>query len=184
MSHPDTIAILTRHDLSGLSSSRGRGRQELAAIPDVTDQLLAIARAGDCDTDLRFRAFESYFALSGAAAATPGDSDALAQVYAATIAAQAYANRWGLPASVKSSATSRRLIAAGPAAKRELAPLLDDTHGMPYEGSEEATIAAEHHLRVKDLAGALIAAIVGASFPDDPDPAARDAVITALRAKL
>ena len=51
MSHPDTLAILTRHDLSGLSSSRGRGRQELAAIPHVTDHLLAIARAGDCDAE-------------------------------------------------------------------------------------------------------------------------------------
>jgi hypothetical protein len=55
---------------------------------------------------------------------------------------------------------------------------------MPYEGSEEATIAGDHRLRVKDLAGALIAAIIGASFPDDPDPGIRDAAIATLRSKL
>lgn len=45
MSHPEALAVLTRCDLSALSSSRGRGRQELAAIPPSRSSCAAIVGA-------------------------------------------------------------------------------------------------------------------------------------------
>jgi hypothetical protein len=72
-----------------------------------------------------------------------------------------------------SSSSSCRFIPAHPKS-------LSDQRELAYEGSEEATIASRHHLRVKDLAAALVAAIRGVAFVEDPAPAARDAAIARL----
>jgi hypothetical protein len=186
MSDP-IVTVLTNHDLSSLTSSRGKGRQALTAIPDASRRLLEIARDRDCASDLRFRAFEAHFAVAGTPTeadamrgATAGFADQVVEVYVAALAGAAYPNRWGLPYSVTSSPTSQRLIALGAPAAAALTPLFSDQRELAYEGSEEATIASRHHLRVKDLAAALVAAIRGVAFVEDPAPAARDAAIARL----
>jgi hypothetical protein len=132
MSDP-IVTVLTSHELSSLTSSRGKGRQALTAIADATRRLLEIARDRACTADLRIRAFEAYFAL----AATPTEADAMRSVvagfadqvieaYVAALAGAAYPNRWGLPYGVTSSPTSRRLIALGAPAAAALTPLFSD----------------------------------------------------------
>ena len=181
------VTVLINNDLSSLTSGRGKGRQELTTIPDVTKRLLEIARDDACLADVRFRAFEAYFTLAGIPteaeamrAATAGFADQVAEVYVAALAGASYPNRWGLPYSVASSPTSRRLSALGAPAEAALIPLLSDQRELAYEGSEESTIASRDHLRVKDLAAALVAAIRGVPFVEDPAPAARDAAIARL----
>jgi hypothetical protein len=186
MSDP-IVTVLTSHELSSLTSSRGKGRQALAGSADATQRLLEIARDRACTADLRFRAFEAYFALAATPtepdamrSAVAGFADQIIEVYVAALAGAAYPNRWGLPSGVTSSPTSRRLIALGAPAAAALTPLFSDQRELAYEGSEEATIASRHHLRVKDLAAALVAAIRGVAFVEDPAPAARDAAIARL----
>lgn len=187
MSDQQTRDVLRQHDPSSLTSSRGKGRKALGEIANVPSHLLAIALAEDCEQELRFKAFESFFAITGQAPAElPDDAAraAMASVYTGVLASGMHANRWGLPYDVTSSATSRRLMALGEQATRRLAPMLDDDRLLEYEGSEEATIASMHHVRYKDLAAGLLAAMHGVAFPEQPDPARRDATIESLRAKL
>ena len=184
MTDAETHAVLDRHETSSFLSARGKGRQELSAIPDIADKLLAIARADHCPETIRFRAFESYFALGGTRPDPAFEPrDAMIAVYVAALRAGAEPNLWSLPYSVKRSPTSRHLIALGAPAARALADLLDDSTPLAYEGSEEATIASDHKLRVKDLAAGLIAAIGGGDLPEERDPAARDLTIAGLRAR-
>jgi hypothetical protein len=187
MTHQPTRDVLSQHQPSSLTSSRGKGRKALSEIPNVSSHLLEIALADDCEQEVRFKAFESYFELASQTPdGLPDDAAraAMASVYAGVLASGTYPNRWGLPYDVTSSATSRRLMALGEHATRKLVPILDDDRPLPYEGSEEATIASMHRLRYKDLAAGLLAAMRAVPFPDQADPARRDATIAALRATL
>lgn len=182
MTDSETRAVLDAHETSSLVSTRSKARAQLDAIPDVDARLLAVATTGDCPAATRFRAFAAYFARGGAEPA-PGSAerDALLEVYVAALRSGAEPNLWGLPSGVRSSATSRHLIALGAPAARALAAAFDDDTALAYEGSEEATLASRHRLRVKDLAAGVAAAALGRDFPDEPDPAARDRAIAELR---
>jgi hypothetical protein len=62
-----------------------------------------------------------------------------------------------------------------------LAPLLDDPERLTIDGGEAATLADVAGYRVCDLAGYLLASKRGENWPDEVDPAVRDARIEHLR---
>jgi hypothetical protein len=115
------------------------------------------------------------------------DAEAVAAAYTEALAATGEGqqrgltgNAWGVPSVDGPLAT--HLLAAGPAAVPHLRALLDDGSPVLYEGSQEATIAAERGVRVKDIAASLLARTLGVSFDAGATPAERDREIERLSA--
>ncbi len=176
------LAALLNADLPELLGSRGRIPDALQAIPELEQELLALARS-NCPVELRFKALEVYFRRAGDAAMSSPAIAALgpemAQVYAQALREEALLDSWGLPATVRSSPTSRHLIAFGPAAIQALRPLLGDRTQVEY-GGEESSLAELAQVRRCDLAAALILAIRNEPYVNDPKPAIRDKQIAQL----
>jgi hypothetical protein len=93
------------------------------------------------------------------------------------------ANPWGLPGSLDGLA-AQHFLALGKAALPELEKLLENSSGVLYGGSKEATVGNSYRFRVKDVAASLIAAIEGKQLDLDLDPARRDHEIEKLRRSL
>lgn len=185
MADETTVRILTAHPASGLLNKLSAGWKALAALPGAADKLLAVARDPGCNDELRFKAYEAYFAQAGEGAQKLGAQDHkdLPRLYAGALARDVTvdASLWSLPQSVRSSATSRRLIEQGKAALPYLQPLLANPADLPYAGSETSALADVQKLRVKDLAAALAAAILGQPYDADKDPVRRDQQIAHLK---
>jgi len=187
MAADDVVRLLEKNDIVTLLYAQSPARAELAALPDVPLRLRALALS-DRAALLRFKALEVYLSLAGDAALQSAELKpqhaALAGVYADAIRQLDDLNIFNLPESVRSSTTSRHVIALGDGALPALRPLLERTEEAPYGGSEEASIAAMHHVRYCDLAAALVAAILGEPYVDDPEPAARDRQVEQLRRRI
>lgn len=181
------VDLLRKNDIVTLLYAKSPARAELAAVPDVQPRLRALV-LGDRDALLRFKALEVHLGMAGDAALGGPElaphHPALAAVYAAAIGDLDDLNIFNLPESVRSSATSRHVIALGHEALPALRPLLERTAEAPYGGSEEASIAALHAVRYCDLAAALVAAILGEAYVNDPDPAVRDRQVEQLRRRI
>jgi hypothetical protein len=76
------------------------------------------------------------------------------------------------------------LLAAERAAIPHLAPLLDDTDAIVYEGSRDATTGNNLAYRVKDAAAYYIGKLAGIPVRFHEQPADRDAEIERLKAAL
>lgn len=177
-------SILEANEIVTLLWAKSKPREALATVPDLQPRLRALA-LGDGPALLRFKALEVFLAIEGDGALGAPElkprHGELAGVYAGAIRALQDLNVFNLPEAVKSSGTSRHVIALGREALPGLAPLLDHCAEAPYEGSEEATIAAMHHVRVCDLGAALVAAIVGEEYVNAEDPEVRDEQIARLK---
>lgn len=88
-------------------------------------------------------------------------------------------NAWGMPGRAWVE-PARMLVDLGRDASVDLASLLDDARPAPHWGSADATISREERLRVKDYAGALLAAATRQPYAHDADPAIRDERIRTL----
>lgn len=180
MTDDELTKLLDSSSLVMLLVPSSAPRKALDALADSQARLKAVALA-EGPAVRRLKAFEAWLDRGGAL----GDHGvALADACAAAIPELSDLNVFGLPPSVKSSATSRRLVAVGKAALPALRRLLDDGRKGRYGGSEEATIASMYAYRVCDLGAALVARIVGVKYEDARDPKARDTQIAALRARL
>lgn len=144
----------------------------------AADELRALAADEAGDPELRFLAAEVLFRhdLDFVAPAS------LAPVYAQRLREAQTGNAWGLPGGPAGETThnARRL---GDAAVRAFAPLLVDGRELFYAGSETATEAERMGVRVKDVAAALLAPLLGAEFEAALEPTARDAAIDAMRTR-
>jgi len=185
MSNSNDIAKLV-HDstLAELTWPKGKARTQLEATSGAVDSLRGLCADTATDETDRFKACEAMYTLGGKVDDAAGQA-AAAAAYAAALRDGKTHNAWGLPEDVTSSATSRHLIGLGKSALPALAPLLADDRALLYEGSEEPTVSEMHDYRVYDLAGALIANILGDSYPvSERQAAVRKKAADALRAKL
>jgi hypothetical protein len=111
---------------------------------------------------------------------------ARAEVLAAALRERAVLNDFGYldESGGYDREAGQALLELGDAAIGPLRPVLDDMNDGNLSGSEEATLADEYGLRRADFAYRYITRILGRDEPFDPDPAARDRRIAALREEL
>lgn len=88
-------------------------------------------------------------------------------------------NAFGLP-HLYWEDPANAIIEEGPAAEKDLFPLLDDKRPAPMWGEEQVLEYEAYQYRVADYALALIRAIRGEREPVPQDPAARDDLIQQL----
>jgi len=151
-----------------------------AATDAIEERLLAVATDAEQPLKRRFAAVEALFQGGWTAWRTGDQGPAIAAVLADAIRADKIHNRWGLPGhTVNRSGTDLLSIQDG--VEQALTPLLDDDRKLTIDGSEAATLAELASYRIADLAAYLLTTRRGESFTDDPDPAARDAIIERLR---
>lgn len=148
------------------------------------DLLVVVALDAKLPAGPRFLASEM---LAEHAPAWPDSTLAstLGPVYAQVLSqgSAANGNSWGLP-GVAPGAVARHVLRLGQEAASAFVPLLDDSTGVRFEGSEEATLGNAFGYRVKDIAASLIAALRQLPFAIDHDPNRRDAAIAALRLQV
>lgn len=166
-----------------LDDTAAREAAEAAGGPTA---LRSVALDAKEEIAVRFLASELVFALDGADWPAGADQAAvLGGVYAEALARQLtdMANPWAFAGAVGSPA-GEHAVALGPPAVPALRAALDDSTPVEFGGSREATVAEARRYRVKDLAAAIVAAIVGADIALNGDPDQRDAEIRALLARL
>ena len=151
-----------------------------AASDGIEQRLLSIALDGDQSLKRRFAAVEVLFQGDWTGWRGGPDGPAIAAVFADAIRADEIHNRWGLPGHFVGR-SGADLLSIEHGVEEALAPLLDNHRLMTIDGSEAATLADAAGYRVCDLAGYLLAAKRGENWPDDVDPAIRDARIERLR---
>ena len=78
----------------------------------------------------------------------------------------------------------QRMLSLGDPAVNALSRLLEDTDPLPYEGSEEATLAEGHQVRVKDVATTIICKIRNFEWEWSEKAIVRDASIGFMRQHL
>lgn len=94
-------------------------------------------------------------------------------------------NAWGLPIDGGDMGVlGERLISIGEVAVPYLQKALDDISMLAYEGSEEATIADMHIVRVVDVATRIVVRIKGFVWQWSSKPKVRDASIGFMREHL
>lgn len=96
-----------------------------------------------------------------------------------TLAGAEYFNAFGLP-HLYWEDPANAIIEEGPAAEKDLLPLLDDKRPTPMWGEEQVLEYEAYQYRVQDYALALIRAIRGEREPVPQDPAERDDLIRQL----
>lgn len=161
-----------------------RRLEELRAIPDVKDELVAVVNDESAPLARRIAAAQALLEGGWGASLAAEQSAAVASVLAAAIAHDTLHNRWGLPGYTVGPVGTLLLSLPPASVEQALRPLLTDDRELVIDGSEEATIARAARYRVADLAGYLIAVRRGLSWRDDLDPTVRDGEIERVRAAL
>lgn len=90
---------------------------------------------------------------------------------------------WGTPGTT-SSEPQKRLLALGAPVAKCLVKLFDSTRMLGYTDGESNTEADAYAWTVADLAAGFVAIIVGASYDEEAEPAARAINRAALRNRL
>jgi len=152
----------------------------LEDIPDVEDELLAVATDPEQPLARRFAAVEALFQGGWTGWRAGPQGRVIAGVMADAIRADGIHNRWGLPGHYVGR-SGKDLLSIEDGVEEALTPLLDDDKPLMIHGSETATVADNARYRVADLAGYLLAERRGEAFGEDPDLAARDRIIERLR---
>jgi hypothetical protein len=152
----------------------------LEEIPDVEDELLAVATDAEQPLARRFAAVEALFQGGWTGWRSGPQAPVVAGVMADAIRADGIHNRWALPGHYVDR-SGKDLLSIEDGVEQALTPLLDDDKPLRIVGSESATLAHDAGYRVADLAGYLLAERRGEEFGEDPDPAARDRIIERLR---
>ncbi len=162
------------------------GHSEIDAIWNQSNAPAALAKLAldkAAPLEARFLAAEILFYKDST---YPPDSAkvTLAQVYADALAndIMLVANPWGLPDHLAS--VGQHMVALGDAAVPALTALLDDTTGLVFEGSKEATVGNSYDYRVKDFAAYFISQIKNLPYTVYQTPAERDVEIDKLKKKL
>ncbi len=122
-----------------------------------------------------------------------GWDDVLGQVYARALAITGTGDRpivltgneWGfLYHNGDEGPLGTHLLTVGRASVPHLLPLLDDSAGIFYEGSQEAMLGNSLHYRVKDAAAYYIGKLTGIEVPFHDAIGERDAEIDRLKAAV
>jgi len=158
--------------------------QELAAVPDAEEALVAVARDDAATPVRRYAAAEAL--LEGRFAnwrSSPLDCRAVAAALAVAMRHDTTHNRWGLPGYFTGRLGNQLLSLSGGVVEA-LLPLLDEHAELQIEGSEAATLQSAVHYRIADLAAYLLSRYRGLPWEPLTDVARRDEAIAALRASL
>lgn len=183
MSVTDVTELVEASTIEDLTWPRGAARARLEAATGATDALRTLCLDAARSQDTRLKACEALLTLGGTLA--DADKGAAAGVYAHAIAEGRTHTMWGLPSDMAPNQSSRHIVALGRAALPALRPLLLSDRPLMIEGSEEPTIAKMYGYQVRDLAGALVAAILGTTYPtDNESPAVRAAAAMALHKQI
>ncbi len=94
-------------------------------------------------------------------------------------------NAWSYPFETPNlEVLGTRFTSLGEPAVQALGKLLEDIDFIPYEGSEQANVAHENLVRVKDIATTIIVQIRNFEWEWSPKPVVRDASIGFMRKHL
>lgn len=162
MPDPEVLSIIARVDPAGTGPDGplfdAPTLQALAAVGSAEAKLLAIAYDAGVTPAGRFVAAKAL--LEGGWTewrSVPANRRVVADALAEALAHDRAHNRWGLP-GVFVGPFGEQLMSLGAEARAALRPLLDDRRPLVIEGSEAATLNAQAHYRVVDLAAWLLAA--------------------------
>ena len=180
MTGRDVARRLDELGYSGAFLSPSEGNGERLLDRDGGSALRDVVADADASESARFLAAEL---LATRGQWPPGvPPDVLAGIYVQALRADVtgIANPWAFPHGVLGP-LGDRLVSLGRAAVDPLVSALDDPRPLWFIGSREASVGNSYEWRVKDAAAVILAAVSGAPFEADLDPAARDAAIEELR---
>ncbi len=157
--------------------------------PDSRKCLLQILADDSMDSITRF--FAAKLLLEDGSELSLEEGEAVVAAYAEAIAASAYpSGRWlGLTGNLwlvggsewTPGSLGMQLVRMESVSMEALFPLLEDDRPLAFEGSEEATLADMHNLRVKDAVAAIIAQQANLELKWSPRSSERDLVIQELQ---
>jgi len=156
----------------------------LWAEPDAASALHHLVQASDAPPPVAFLAAEILFAKE------PGyppsaERERLASIYGAALEQNLtrMANPWGLPDQLDEP-VAQHFVSLGENAVPVLTRLLENTSGVRYGGSREATYGNSFQYRVKDLAAFYLSKIRGLPYEIKQTPQERDIEIERLKTSL
>lgn len=163
-----------------------------ALYRDSAATLMDIVRDSAKPGLARFLAAEALYLNQGSFPA-PAERPVVAAIYAEALAQTGNkTGKWGLMGNIWGltyvsddvGEAGKHLLGLGTNATAALKPLLANTEGVSYEGSEEATVGNEQMYRVKDLAAYFLGRIHGKPVAFHMDFKERDREIEKLAKSL